>query len=80
MKLFPTMPHYTRLTFIVLLLAFRSAALPAQEKLGAFRPGDLWPDDKGVHINAHGGGMLVMLGSALLLSGCARRRTVSRRG
>lgn len=23
-----------------------------------FTPGTLWPDDKGVHINAHGGGML----------------------
>ncbi|MFL6636746.1 MAG: hypothetical protein ACJ8HJ_31010, partial [Massilia sp.] len=25
---------------------------------GVFRPGALWPDDKGVHINAHGGGIL----------------------
>jgi beta-xylosidase len=24
----------------------------------AFTPGGLWPDDKGVHINAHGGGIL----------------------
>jgi formylglycine-generating enzyme required for sulfatase activity len=24
----------------------------------AFRPGVLWPDDKGVHINAHGGGLV----------------------
>src|ERR1051325_11326097 len=24
----------------------------------SFRPGELWPDDKGVHINAHGGGIL----------------------
>lgn len=23
-----------------------------------FRPGSIWPDDNGVHINAHGGGML----------------------
>ncbi|MFT7772164.1 SUMF1/EgtB/PvdO family nonheme iron enzyme [Roseateles sp.] len=28
---------------------------PAQK---AFMPGALWPDDKGVHINAHGGGLL----------------------
>lgn len=26
--------------------------------LSAFRPSALWPDDQGVHINAHGGGML----------------------
>jgi hypothetical protein len=24
----------------------------------AYRPGELWPDDQGVHINAHGGGIL----------------------
>jgi len=25
----------------------------------AFHPGELWPDDNGVHINAHGGGILL---------------------
>ena len=29
-----------------------------QEKLQSFKPGELWPDNKGVHINAHGGGIL----------------------
>lgn len=24
-----------------------------------FTPGELWPDNQGVHINAHGGGILV---------------------
>ncbi|WP_425508197.1 glycoside hydrolase family 43 protein [Sulfuriroseicoccus oceanibius] len=24
----------------------------------SFKPGEVWPDDKGVHINAHGGGVL----------------------
>jgi hypothetical protein len=24
----------------------------------SFRPGEIWPDDRGVHINAHGGGVL----------------------
>ncbi|WP_167605729.1 glycoside hydrolase family 43 protein [Maribellus sediminis] len=24
----------------------------------SFQPGELWPDNKGIHINAHGGGML----------------------
>ena len=24
----------------------------------SFKPGDVWPDDKGVHIHAHGGGIL----------------------
>jgi hypothetical protein len=30
----------------------------AQTKLNSFSPGARWPDDKGVHINAHGGGIL----------------------
>jgi len=25
----------------------------------SFHPGEIWPDDKGVHINAHGGGVLL---------------------
>ncbi|WP_184542258.1 glycoside hydrolase family 43 protein [Mucilaginibacter sp. FT3.2] len=33
----------------------------AQQK--EFKPGQLWPDDKGVHINAHGGGFLYQKGT-----------------
>jgi hypothetical protein len=32
----------------------------AQQK--EFQPGKIWPDDKGVHINAHGGGILYQKG------------------
>lgn len=42
------------LTMILCLLA---GTATAQEK-NAFVPGVLWPDNKGVHINAHGGGIL----------------------
>lgn len=28
----------------------------------SIRPGELWPDDKGVHVNAHGGGLLYYQG------------------
>ncbi|MEO7497044.1 MAG: glycoside hydrolase family 97 catalytic domain-containing protein, partial [Massilia sp.] len=39
--------------------AMKTAALLPLEKSGkAFEPGAIWPDDKGVHINAHGGGIL----------------------
>lgn len=31
-------------------------------KLNSFRPGGLWPDNNGVHINAHGGGILFHAG------------------
>ena len=33
------------------------SAQPVQ-KAASFKPGELWLDDQGVHINAHGGGML----------------------
>ncbi len=36
--------------------------LPREGKLNSFRPGEIWPDDRGVHINAHGGGMLLYAG------------------
>lgn len=26
--------------------------------MGVIQSGEIWPDDKGVHINAHGGGIL----------------------
>jgi hypothetical protein len=43
------------LSFVALLA---TTTLFAQEKRTSIKPGELWPDDKGVHINAHGGGML----------------------
>ncbi len=41
------------LTFL-LLLGLAGPAVAADR----FHPGDIWPDDQGVHINAHGGGVL----------------------
>ena len=41
----------------LLLLCLLAGTSAAAEK--AFRPGELWPDNNGVHINCHGGGILV---------------------
>ena len=30
---------------------------------GTFRPGEIWPDNRGIHINAHGGGILYQDGT-----------------
>ena len=30
-----------------------------QHKLNRFVPGEIWPDNNGIHINAHGGGIMV---------------------
>jgi len=46
----------TRLFQLLLLLACVSPDHAAGAD--AFTPGEVWPDDKGVHINAHGGGVL----------------------
>ncbi len=44
-------------TAMLVASACMAMAVHAQAA-GAFRPGAIWPDDKGVHINAHGGGLL----------------------
>lgn len=42
------------LASVWLILGPPASAAPVSE----FRPGEIWPDDQGVHINAHGGGIL----------------------
>ncbi|MEJ5995670.1 glycoside hydrolase family 43 protein [Pedobacter sp. Du54] len=49
--------------FIVTILFFGFIAkISAQKILTSFTPGKIWNDDKGVHINAHGGGILMYNG------------------
>lgn len=43
--------------YVVLAMAVTVAALPAANN--AFRPGEVWLDDSGAPINAHGGGFLL---------------------
>ena len=46
----------------VLLFAFTFMSCKSktgtEQSGGVFTPGELWPDNQGVHINAHGGGIL----------------------
>lgn len=46
--------------YLVLLPALCTAAT---EPRTSFHPGELWPDNQGVHINAHGGGILYRNGT-----------------
>lgn len=48
--------------YLFIALIFLCHTASAQNKLKSFTPGELWPDNKGVHINAHGGGMLYKSG------------------
>jgi len=44
-----------------LLLGFTACSTtqePTSESTGIFSPGEIWPDDQGQHINAHGGGVM----------------------
>jgi hypothetical protein len=41
-----------------LAAGYASTSASARPPIAAFTPGALWPDDRGVHINAHGGGLL----------------------
>jgi hypothetical protein len=46
--------------FHILAMFVFVSSLSAQtsQKATSFKPGEIWPDNNGVHINAHGGGML----------------------
>ncbi len=44
--------------FIKILFLFVTCSTFAQPRLKTFKPGEIWPDNNGVHINAHGGGFL----------------------
>lgn len=43
--------------FLLLAVSFLQQAV-AQQKLNVIRPGEVWPDNNGQHIQAHGGGIL----------------------
>jgi beta-xylosidase len=48
-----------KIVSILPLLFFVTIGIARAQKLkDKFTPGELWPDNKGVHINAHGGGIL----------------------
>ncbi|PAW94737.1 beta-glucanase [Mucilaginibacter sp. MD40] len=51
-----TLPTILKLFLTCLFFTTVTTVCQAQQK--AFYPGQLWPDNNGVHINAHGGGML----------------------
>ena len=51
---------FHRSLFTLVLLGFAATCtFAADAGLGKFRPGELWLDDKGIPINAHGGGILL---------------------
>ncbi len=50
------MKHLTLIICMICLTHLNSSA--QTHKTGTFTPGAVWPDDRGIHINAHGGGIL----------------------
>jgi hypothetical protein len=57
------MPALHRLLIVAAICCCVSAADRTASASSNFRPGELWPDTDGVHINAHGGGVLVYNGT-----------------
>lgn len=45
-------------TYLILLFAITLVLFSFTNKEKTIKPGEKWPDNKGVHINAHGGGIL----------------------
>lgn len=46
------------LKFLIIVLLLLGGCSSKNSKPDAFCPGEIWPDEAGVHINAHGGGMI----------------------
>ncbi len=46
-------------SILLVILFYSSFFITAQTPIAAFKPGQLWLDNNGVHINAHGGGFLL---------------------
>ena len=48
-----------KIFYALSILFFASTVIVhAQQLSDKFTPGEIWPDNKGIHINAHGGGLL----------------------
>ena len=44
---------------LIIIITFLSLSFPSlMFGKGIIRPGELWLDNRGVHINAHGGGVM----------------------
>jgi len=50
-------------SFFCLVAAFLLPLVTHAQVATSFHPGEIWPDDHGVHINAHGGGILYQDGT-----------------
>jgi len=48
----------SKLLFYLFIAATSAATIAAQQPYTAFHPAEIWQDDRGEHINAHGGGIL----------------------
>jgi hypothetical protein len=52
------MRNYLKLFLTALAVLSKSPLLFAQSATDTIKPGQIWPDDKGQHIEAHGGGII----------------------
>lgn len=57
------MSRAKKLVILLMLLGITATFTCIAETGALIKPGEIWPDNNGVHINAHGGGMLFFEGS-----------------
>ena len=61
-KLIPSFKLGLLLLLMMPIYGFGQNTTVKAAKMQAFTPGNIWPDNNGVHINAHGGGLLFAKG------------------
>ena len=63
--------------FLSIASSAQAPAQPSPTALTAIRPGEIWPDNRGLHVQAHGGG-IIKLGDTYYWFGEQRRRISTR--
>jgi len=59
--IFNSMKNKTRLSVIISTLLFICISVNSQDLVNSIKPGQIWPDNQGKHINAHGGGIIYFI-------------------
>ncbi len=57
------MKQYKKYIYYLIVVAMIIPFVIQAQSAGVIKPGEIWPDNNGVHINAHGGGMLFYEGT-----------------
>jgi len=54
------MKMHLKKLFLAVTCLLTGIAVNSQDRNNLIKPGTIWPDTEGKHINAHGGGILIL--------------------